>query len=291
MLQQTRVATVVPFYERFMARFPTANALASARESDALALWEGLGYYRRLRNLRAAAQVIHQDGWQEDLRDLPGVGTYTAATVGSIAFDRMEACADGNVRRVMSRLNARDCSTEEAQSQSSILMGKHSAGEWNQAVMELGAVICHPKQPDCQACPITKFCAARRLGTAESLPTLPTANSIRVDHVYACAIRGRQIGVRKCAKDEWWHGMYTFPRMIIEGGEPSEPAAERLGLRKPKFLGSFTHVVTNHCIRVHAFSGGAGEGLTVEWRGFDELAKLPMSRPARRVLQWLEDAR
>ena len=159
MLQQTQVATVLPYFERFMDRFPTAYALATAPESDCFAEWAGLGYYRRARNLRATAKVVADNGWPEDLRSLPGVGDYTAAALGSIAFGRQEACADGNVRRVMSRLAGETLSLNDAQQASAAMMRGWKAREWNQAVMELGALVC-ARVPKCDECPLRRTCRA-----------------------------------------------------------------------------------------------------------------------------------
>lgn len=288
MLQQTQVAAVIPFYLRFMSRFPTATSLAGATESDALAAWEGLGYYRRLRNLKASAALIHEGGWPDDLRTLPGVGKYTAAAVGSIAFGRRAACADGNVRRVWSRFLARDCSLVEAESQSDAMMARAAAGEWNQAVMELGAVICKPRDPECGHCPISFECASLSQGCADEYPTPAATSAVRVDHVCACAIRGKRVGVRRCESGEWWQGMYAFPRTSVIAGEAGKEAAQRLGLRQPESLGTLNHVVTHHRIRLQAFVGKPTGDMTVEWRTLDELARLPMPKPARRVTHWLE---
>lgn len=288
MLQQTQVATVVPHYLRFMSRFPTAESLASTTESDALAAWEGLGYYRRLRNLQAAAAVV-QSGWPDDLRTLPGVGRYTAAAVGSIAFNKQMPCADGNVRRVWSRFLARDLSVSEAEEQSAKLMPSSHAGEWNQSVMELGATICKPKAPACHRCPISRDCASYRLDCVDEFPAQVAAKTVRLDQVCVCAVRQKRVAIRKCEPGEWWEGMYTFPRTTVCDDESPRAAAARLGLSDPKLLGALTHTVTNHRIRLQAFIGKPTD-MPCEWRTLDELAALPMPKPSRRVAQWLEES-
>jgi len=180
MLQQTRVAAVIPYYERFLARFPDAASLAGAQESDLLALWSGLGYYSRARNLRRAAQAIVEAGGfpetYQGIRALPGVGDYTAAAVGSIAFGLPYVVVDGNVLRVAARFwnDAGDIGSaatrsrlrEKAQAE----LPENRAGDYNQALMELGATVCLPRNPQCLLCPIAADCEARRAGTERKLP-------------------------------------------------------------------------------------------------------------------------
>lgn len=289
MLQQTRVSAVVPYYRRFMHQFPTADALASAGEDEALAAWEGLGYYRRLRSLRSAARVVAESGWPDDLRTLPGVGRYTAAAVGSIALGRQEACADGNVKRVWSRYLGRALTEGEAEEQSAKMMAGHTAGEWNQAVMELGATVCTPKSPRCGDCPLGAECVVRRSGADALLPK-KAERVVRLEQVCVCPVRaGRVVGVRRAGLGEWWEGMYTFVRGSVLDDLPGDTAA-KLGLRQPRHLGSLSHVVTHHRIRLHAYVGAPAGGMKVEWRHIDELRRLPMPKPDRRVMQWLEAA-
>jgi A/G-specific adenine glycosylase len=182
MLQQTRVAAVIPYYEKFLAHFPNVESLASAPQQEILRLWSGLGYYRRARNLQKAAQQMvakHAGRFptqREELLVLAGIGEYTASAILSIAFDDKHAVLDGNVARVIARLEAirgdlrkpkrwRDLQTSADQ-----LLAPDSAGDWNQAMMELGATICLPRSPQCLLCPVANFCAGRKLGIAETLP-------------------------------------------------------------------------------------------------------------------------
>mgnify|MGYP001616850266 CR=1 FL=1 len=184
MLQQTQVATVIPYFERFMKRFPDIPSLAKAREQEVLALWAGLGYYSRARNLlRAARKVSEESGGRipetlEKLKQLPGVGRYTAAAIASIAFGKPHAVLDGNVARVLSRLFALRGELKSAGMQKKLwalaeaCLEKSAPGDWNQAMMELGALVClpQPDEPRCPSCPLSRFCAARRLGLENSLP-------------------------------------------------------------------------------------------------------------------------
>jgi A/G-specific adenine glycosylase len=182
MLQQTRVAAVIPYYERFLARFPDVQSLAEASPDEVLRLWSGLGYYRRARNLQRAAQQIvarHRGEFprtREQVLALSGIGEYTAAAILSIAFDDGHAVLDGNVARVIARLDVIHGELREPrrwlalQERANALLARDAAGDWNQALMELGATVCTPKSPQCLLCPIAQFCAGRKLGIAESLP-------------------------------------------------------------------------------------------------------------------------
>jgi len=182
MLQQTRVAAAIPYYERFLQRFPDVHALAAAPQEEVLRLWSGLGYYRRARNLqKAAQQIVAKHGGQfparlDDVLALPGVGNYTAAAILSIGFGEKHAVLDGNVARVVARLGAirgdlrEPQRWQELQKNADRLLEPKSPGDWNQAVMELGATLCTPKSPQCLLCPVAQFCEGRKLGIAECLP-------------------------------------------------------------------------------------------------------------------------
>jgi A/G-specific adenine glycosylase len=182
MLQQTRVAAVIPYYERFLERFPVIESLAEAPEEEVLRLWSGLGYYSRARNLqRAARQIIGEFGGyfprkREQILSLAGIGEYTASAIGSIAFEDKSAVLDGNVARVLSRLGAIHGDLREPkkwqalQAEANRLLTADAPGDWNQAMMELGAIICTPRTPQCLLCPVATHCEARKLGIAETLP-------------------------------------------------------------------------------------------------------------------------
>jgi A/G-specific adenine glycosylase len=182
MLQQTRVAAVIPYYERFLARFPDVHSLAQAPQEEALRLWSGLGYYSRARNLQAAAQqIVAKHGGEfprkeESVLALPGIGSYTSAAILSIAFGAKHAVLDGNVARVLARLGAIRGGLRETKRWQSLqktageLLDPKSPGDWNQAMMELGAMVCTPRAPQCLLCPVAKFCRARQLGDPESYP-------------------------------------------------------------------------------------------------------------------------
>jgi A/G-specific adenine glycosylase len=182
MLQQTRVAAVIPFYERFLEHFPTIRALAAAPETEVLRLWAGLGYYSRARNLQSAAKkIVAEHGGEfprspEHTLALPGIGSYTAAAILSIAFGERHAVLDGNVARVIARLGAVHGDLREGtrwqmlQTAADSLLDPGAPSDWNQAMMELGAMICTPKSPQCLICPVAEFCRARQLGLTEVIP-------------------------------------------------------------------------------------------------------------------------
>lgn len=192
MLQQTRVAAVIPYYGRFLARFPNAEALAAAPEQDLLAHWAGLGYYSRARNLQRAAQRIVSIGGYpaayEGIRELPGVGDYTAAAVASIAFNLPHAALDGNVFRVLSRLFNDSTNVKSPHARrhfgklAATLLDHRQPGDFNQAMMELGATVCLPKAPQCLLCPVENVCGARVAQTQSNLPVRLTARRNSPEH-------------------------------------------------------------------------------------------------------------
>ena len=182
MLQQTRIAAVIPYYDRFLRRFPDVRALARARQPEVLKFWSGLGYYSRARNLHSAAKTIvakHNGEFPRDLEaalSLPGIGNYTAAAVLSIAYDEPFAVLDGNVARVLARLGAVRGDLREPRAWQNLsnaaqqLLARKAASDWNQSLMELGETICTPQSPQCAACPISRWCEAHAQGLANEIP-------------------------------------------------------------------------------------------------------------------------
>ena len=200
MLQQTRIAAVLPYYERFLERFPTVRELARARESEVLKYWAGLGYYSRARNLhRAAKQIVREHAAQfpSDVNSalaLPGIGRYTAAAILSIAYDAPLAALDGNVARVLARLFAvrgdlRAPKTwRKLAAAAQTLLPSRASGDWNQAMMELGETICTPRSPNCAACPIARRCKARALGITEKVPAARPKRAPASVHIAAAVL-------------------------------------------------------------------------------------------------------
>ena len=231
MLQQTRVAAVIEYYNRFLARFPTVEALAAARLDEVLRLWAGLGYYSRARNLhRAAQEIVARHGaefprtWDAAIA-LPGVGKYTAAAILSIAYDAPHAVLDGNVARVLARLDAvrgdpRAPSRWNAlAARSQRLADPTAPGDWNQAMMELGAVICLPAAPRCDECPVQRFCRAHALGLENSLPAARrkrAPESVTLAAAVLLDARGRTLLVRPVAADSaLFSRMWQFPAVTV----------------------------------------------------------------------------
>lgn len=250
MLQQTRVETAIPYYGRFLEAFPTVEALAGAKEDAVLAAWSGLGYYRRARALRVSAQAIverHGGRFPDDverLLELPGIGPYTAGAVASIAFGRREALVDGNVRRVLSRLSGE---TEESAlwSLARSLVPAEDPGDWNQALMELGALVCAPREPRCERCPIADLCIAKRDDRVAELPA-PRArpSTIEVDVVVLAATRNGRWLLERRPSTGRMAGMWQMPTVGRLFGE-SRPR----GLREGEVLCEVRHTITRHRIR------------------------------------------
>lgn len=288
MLQQTQVATVLPYYDRWMTRFPTVEALASADEQEVLALWQGLGYYRRCRNLLAGARTVAEVGYPttaKGWRDIPGVGAYTAAAIASITLDEQSAVVDGNVERVFARVTASTATgsrlNREATKWAQSLIPSESPGDWNQAMMELGATICTPKNPKCEQCPITKVCGAYAKGDPTRYPiSLPKKPIVSLASIVWVPVREGLVGVRQIPKGEWWEGMWEFPR-------EQDEAVLRLLLWPAETieLGLVRHTVTHHrislMVKLVRLRQGAGKDL--RWLPLGELEALPMPAPQRKI--------
>ena len=280
MLQQTRVETVIPYFERWMERFPTITALAQASQQDVLAAWEGLGYYSRARNLHQAARVVAQEwggelpGEIEALRRLPGVGRYTAGAVASIAFGKDEAALDGNIRRVLARyfnveVPARIPAGEHRLwelAQANLPGGR--AGDYNQALMDLGALVCTPRQPDCPACPLKAACQAYQLGLQEERPVLQKKPAIPHYLVTAAVIRrAGQVLIAQRPPEGLLGGMWEFPGGKLQEGEDlagclRREICEELGvaIEVHEQVGVYRHAYTHFRVTLHAFHCSLANG-------------------------------
>lgn len=224
MLQQTRIAAVIPYYDRFLRRFPDVRTLARARQPEVLKFWSGLGYYTRARNLHAAAKSIvaqHNAEFPRDLKaalDLPGIGHYTAAAVLSIAYDEPLAVLDGNVARVLARLGAVRGDLRTPRTWRSLLkkadqlLARTAAGDWNQALMELGETICTPQSPQCADCPISRWCDAHAQGLANEIPA-PRKKRATLNVKIAAAILRDPQGRTLLVKGTGAHDGVLFSRM------------------------------------------------------------------------------
>lgn len=311
MLQQTTVRAVGPYYEAFLARFPTVDTLASAPEEDVLATWSGLGYYHRARNLhRGARHVVAQHAGRfprtlEAALAVPGVGLYTASAVLSIAHGMALPVVDGNVRRVLARLQAlqgpewlRD---GPYYNKAEDLLDPASPGDWNQAVMELGATVCTPRAPACPACPLRRSCRARARGIEESLPEKRGRRS-PVDVTVAAVVLerdGRVLLVRRC-EGRLMGRMWELPQTSLEARGRDDLVAElreRHGLEVEPgpLVAQARHAITFRRIRVEAYRGQLRrepprDPDRFRWADPDDLSALPMSSLSRKVLAGLQRA-
>ncbi len=268
MLQQTRVETVLRYYDRFLERFPTVEALADAPLDDVLSAWAGLGYYRRARNLHAAARtIVERFGGQvpqtvEALRALPGVGRYTAGAVASIAFDRRAPVLDGNVRRVLSRLAGwRSAGEARLWSLAGELLPCRRCGDFNQALMELGATLCSPTRPACQRCPLRTVCNAAASGSQRQTGRGRTRTRPRSVHAAAVAVerRGRLLLVRRDSGG-LLAGLWGLPSIELTDGQDAPGRLATLlerdfDLTAERFerLGEIEHIFTHRRLRLAVY--------------------------------------
>ncbi len=281
MLQQTRVETVIPYYRRFLESFPTARALAEADEDAVLSHWSGLGYYRRARMLHAGVrEVVDQYGGRvpEDVdarRALPGVGRYTAGAIGSIAFDKEEPIVDGNVARVLARLSRIDtpigasATTSRLWEEAARLVPGRRPGDLNQALMELGATICTPKQPGCESCPVAGECLAYASDEVDALP-VPRARKApkKVKMVAVVATRGRgadrKVWLVK-GDQPLFGGLWGVP--MAEG--KARTVLSEAGLNAKlgtKPIGEVEHVLTHRRLQIDVYLASAARGEESEAR-------------------------
>ena len=278
MLQQTRVAAVLEHYRRFLARFPTIQKLAAAREASVLAAWSGLGYYRRARMLHAAAKYVVKEcagrfpQTSTELRALPGVGRYTAAAIASIAFNEPVAVVDGNVERVVSRVQGKRASGEELWAAAESWLDRAHPGDFNQAMMELGATVCLPRLPQCQLCPLANRCATR--GELKDATAVPAQKKCEIH--FGLARRGDEVFlVQRSREHSLMPGMWELPEYSN-------------GNKRVKPLFSVRHsiTVTDYQARVMKMTDpGTAAG---RWVAVSRLPSLPLTGLARKILKRVE---
>lgn len=278
MLQQTRVAVVIDRYRRFLERFPSVRVLAGAGETAVLAEWSGLGYYRRARSLHASAKlIVGEYGGKfphtaSDLRSLPGVGRYTAAAIASIAFGEPTAVVDGNVERVLSRLSDKNLAGERMWFEAQEILDERKPGDFNQAMMELGATVCLPAQPLCAQCPVRRFCRTR--GTNAGTKRKPRRK--RREAGYLLAQRGDAVLlIRRHLTHRLMPGMWELPETQLQ-------------YNKHEVLFSLTHSITVTNYQVRVVDSGAnlperpGSG---RWIKRSRLSEIPLTGLARKILR------
>jgi A/G-specific adenine glycosylase len=289
MLQQTQVERVREYFTRFMERFPDVAALAAAPEREVLRAWEGLGYYRRARQLHAASKRVVADHGGEfpqtaaGLRGLPGIGRYTAGAIASIAFGQPEPIVEANSRRVIARLVGHaepvgGAGDEPLWSVAAELLPPRQPGLFNQALMDLGSMICTVTRPRCDRCPLAAGCVARATGRTEEIPVMPPPPATKQLRETALVLRrGGSVVVERRGHGEWWEGLWDFPRAAR--GE-ARAAGDRL-------LGTVTYSVTHHRVScrvverrlVRPPAAGSNRRLVTP----AALARLAMTAPGRRI--------
>ena len=310
MLQQTRVETVLPYYSRWMILFPTLDSVAIAREDQVLSAWEGLGYYSRARNLHRASKVVAEEYQGKLPRDLislqalPGVGRYTAGAIGSIAFGIDAPVLDGNVRRVYTRYFNISTPLQTSLTERTLwqiardLLPSGRAGEFNQALMELGALICQPKNPDCNICPLTAGCLANKLNLQESLPVRKKKSPLPHLQVTAAVLQENgKVFLAKRPPDGLLGGMWEYPGGKQENNETLPESLRREILEELSVpitvgepLGTFHHAYTHYKVTLYAFHCSLKSRelrLTFHtesaWVSLDSLSTYPMGKLDRLI--------
>jgi A/G-specific adenine glycosylase len=312
MLQQTTVAAVEPYFRRFTAAFPTVAELAAAEESQVLRLWEGLGYYRRARSLHAAAKrIVAEHGGRlpdslDELLSLPGVGRYTAGAILSIAFDRPAPILEANTVRLLSRLIGYRGDPAKAAGQRLLwrtaeeLLPKKDVARFNQALMELGSLVCTPAAPRCDACPIARCCAAKRDGLQDQIPA--ATRKLKFTDVREAAVVVRKNGavlLRRCGEGERWSGLWDFPRFELTAEEPRQASREiaakvreqtGVAVEPGERLATLRHGVTRFRITLECYAARPAGGRLrstaerpVRWTLLAELGELPLSTTGRKL--------
>ncbi|HWZ29735.1 MAG TPA: A/G-specific adenine glycosylase [Bryobacteraceae bacterium] len=277
MLQQTRVAAVIPYYERFLAAFPNATELARAAEDQVLTMWSGLGYYSRARNLQKAAgqmgATFPRD--YESIRALAGVGEYTAAAVASIAFGLPHAAVDGNVRRVIVRLTNDDAA--DVARRAAELLDRRDPGRWNQALMELGATVCLPRDPLCGSCPIAFQCQAHRHGTQSELPSKrKKPEPLRLTRTLLM-VRGKG-------------RVLLTPSSRVQGFWDLPEAEQVTSCRPGALVGEFRHTITHRQYRFMVRRAKVTRfSKPLRWFADEQLDEIPLSTTAKKALRCLQE--
>ncbi|HEV2352808.1 MAG TPA: A/G-specific adenine glycosylase [Puia sp.] len=306
MLQQTQVKTVIPYYERFLEELPDWEALAKAKEEKVLKLWEGLGYYRRARNLQAAAQKITGDlagklpGTLGEILEIPGVGPYSAGAILSIAFQKPHPVVDGNVIRVFSRLFLLGGNLKTGEGHKKVwelaenLISRKRPGDFNQAVMELGATVCLPDNPRCLLCPLLSHCQASQKGLQNELPEIPkAAPTVEVPMAALYVEQKGKVLVKKRSKSEkWLKGLWEFPS--AQGttfGEALQKLEEELRVKAGRrAVQEVKHQITHHKVRLKLFRAVPSKSIPLsqelKWVSLSELVKLPFASAQDKLRSW-----
>jgi A/G-specific adenine glycosylase len=314
MLQQTRAETVIPYYRRFLRRFPTVRKLASARENSVLRVWEGLGYYTRARNLHRAAAILAKrrafPRKSTEWGDLPGVGRYAAAAIGSLAWDEPAVALDANVRRILARYHGYRRSVRDSRADSELAgyflnnRGAARPGIFLQALMDLGQQVCLPRRPVCPACPVAAGCMARLRGWQERLPVRAARVPVPFADVTAAVLRrGGAVLLTRRPAGKALAGMWEFPGGKRERGETLESCLRRelreelgIRIRVGRKIAAVDHAFSHLRIRLHAYEsillGGKPQPIgvsAIRWVPITRLREYPMGKADRRIARLLQD--
>ena len=316
MLQQTRVETVIPYFQAWMRLFPDIQSLSQASEQDVLNAWEGLGYYSRARNLHKAAKIVVQEYEGEiprdldELRKLPGIGRYTLGAIASIAFDMDVPALDGNIKRVYSRIFDVEEPVDSTQGERLLWqlaeknLPRGQAGDYNQALMDLGATICVARNPRCLICPVMKLCKARQNGTQNQRPVMKPKKEVP-HYIHAAAViieRGRVLLAQR-PSEGLLGGMWEFPNERVNG-DPRAELAKALkagyglrlrvkpsqGARKSEPLGTVQHGYSHFSVTVHVFRCelmAKPVGTNLKWVSLKNLEEYPMGRIDRQIAKMI----
>lgn len=330
MLQQTQVATVIEYYERFLGRFPTVRSLAEASEQEVLTLWAGLGYYRRARQLHTAAKkIVQQQGDAfpatfNEVRALPGIGRYTAGAIVSFAYGQRAPILEANTLRLYSRLIGLREDPKSTSSQQLLwrfadhLLPKAGAniGKLNQALIELGSLVCTPKRPDCTVCPVKRFCTSYRGGLQAEIPRVTAPqNSTPLHHALVIIHRGQKTLMRQNPAGRWWAGLWDFPRidltemgwhqefdraephLMLQVGLVEQAMQQALGLElreaTSEYLKTVKHGVTRYRIALHCFRAELGPTTRLppthawQWVDLTIEPQVPLTSTAQKLRRWL----
>ena len=317
MLQQTQVATVESYFKRFLDRFPSISALAQADEQEVLRVWEGLGYYRRARQLHLAAKkIVEEHGGVfpregESVRTLPGIGRYTAGAILSIAFDARAPVLEANTLRLHARLLGYQGDPASAEgnrllwSMAEAVLAKRGSGQLNQALMELGSMVCLPRAPRCDECPVAAFCRTRALGLQAEIPRPKAKRPVERSFEAAVIVRrGDRVLLIRRPPGRRWAGLWDFPRFAIHGREPDDVRGELIaGVRQQAGVAiepgdrllTIRHGVTRFRITLDCFeatylSGSDGKSIPdcLCWLAPDEMETYPLSTTGRKICRLVQ---
>jgi A/G-specific adenine glycosylase len=316
MLQQTRVETVIPYFEKWMRLFPDIHSLAKASEHEVLNAWEGLGYYSRARNLHKAAKIVDEQYQGEiprdliQLRNLPGIGRYTLGAIASIAFDMDIAALDGNIKRVYARIFDIDEPVDSPTGEKILWrladehLPKGHAGDYNQALMDLGAMICVPKNPRCLICPVMELCKARENGMQDQRPVLKPKKEVpHYVHAAGVIIERKKVLLALRPSQGLLGGMWEFPNGRV-ASDPAKRLSKALKteyglrlrmkredkIRKIAALGIIQHAYTHFKVTVHVFPCeliSRPEGTNLKWVPLKDLDNFPMGKIDRQIAKMI----